>query len=75
MKHLYQLATQLAGNTSRRTAAAAVTLPYAILRVLLLWVDELPAGFSCSANILEWAVGLLGLIFILIRKFDKTNGE
>ena len=75
MKHLYLLATQLADNTSRRATAAAITLPYAVLRLLLLWVDDLPVGLSCSARILEWTLGLLGLFFILIRKFDRTNGE
>lgn len=75
MKHLYLQATQLARSTSRRTAAAAVTLPYALLRVLQLWADELPAGVSCSASVLEGTFGVLGLVLILRRKFNKTHGE
>ncbi|MGI9234868.1 MAG: hypothetical protein ACR2RD_14640 [Woeseiaceae bacterium] len=73
MKCLYLLATQLAGKTSGRIVTATVTLPYAVLRVLRLWVDELPFALSYSATILEWMLGILGLFVILRRKFEKRT--
>ena len=75
MKHLYLFAARLAGNTSRRVAATTVTLPYAVLRVLRPWVDELPAGLAVSAGIAEWTFGLLGLLFVLRHRFNKTSGD
>ncbi|MDH3441393.1 MAG: hypothetical protein OEM63_11620 [Gammaproteobacteria bacterium] len=71
MKSIYLLAKQLVGNTTRHALAVTAAVPYAVLRVLRLALGELPVELMMPAGIVEWAVGLLGLFFILRRQSDK----
>lgn len=73
MKRMYLLANHLVGNTKRHATAVTAAVPYAILRVLRLVLGELPVELFISASILEWAVGFLGLFFILRRRSNKQT--
>ena len=71
MKRLYLLFHELVGNTTKHASAVTAAVPFAVLRVLRLVVDNFPVEFIISASILEWAVALLGLLLILRRQLDK----
>lgn len=71
MNRMYLLAKQLVGNTTRHALAVTAAVPYAVLRVLRLVLGELPVELIISASILEWAVGFLGLLFILRGQLNK----
>ena len=73
MKRLYLLANQLLGNTTRHASAITAAVPYAVLRMLRLVLGELPVELFISTSILEWAVGFLGLFFILCRRLNKQT--
>ncbi len=75
MNRMYLLANRLVGNPTRRASAITAVVPYAVLRVLRLALGELPVELIISASILEWAVGLLGLFFILRRQSNKHTGN
>lgn len=67
MKRLYMLINTRV-EKMRHTSAVRAAVPYAILRVLRIALDELPAQLAISASIGEWTIAFLGLFFILRRR-------
>lgn len=74
MQRLYQIIQQLTGDPARQATAARAAVPFAILRLLRLIPDELPAALVKSVSILEWAGGLLVLL-ILLRQPSNSHTE
>lgn len=74
MKRLNQLIYQLAGHTPRQGTAVKAAVPFAILRVLRVMPDEVPAVLIKSVSILEWVGGLL-VLFIFLRQQSNSQTE
>ena len=73
MKRNNRLAGWLAGDALKHSSAAIAALMFAAVRGLRLVPDELPTMFLGTINLLEWAAGCLGLVFIFLDKFYKRS--
>ena len=71
MKRNYLSVIARLANVIRGAAGLTAAVPYAGLRIVRLCVDEMPEGLVISTSILEWALGLLGLLMLLRRQLNK----
>ena len=78
MKRNYISVVNWLANLLRGAAGLAAALPIAGLRIVRLYVDVMPDGVLISSGVLEWALGLLGLLVLLRRsnnQMEKDNAS
>ena len=69
MKRIYLKWSRVAGELLQQSSAAVVALLLAAVRGLRLLPDGLPGHFVGTIDVLEWVVGCLGLVVVLMDKF------